>query len=164
MQKEIINVINRIARGYDEKKYWKMRMTLLVPGTPKLLRYYYYYRLKRIEERHCCAMGTHPSGGAVFEGIPELPHGLMGILISSYSKIGKNVTILPFVSLINKSKGVCEAPIIGANVYLGNGATIIGNIRVGNNVIVGAGAVVTKDVPDNCVVAGNPAQIIKNRE
>jgi acetyltransferase-like isoleucine patch superfamily enzyme len=38
---------------------------------------------------------------------------------------------------------------------------IIGDINIGNNVVVGAGAVVVKDVPDNCIVAGNPARIIK---
>lgn len=39
--------------------------------------------------------------------------------------------------------------------------TIIGNVNIGDNVIVGAGSVVVKDVPSNCVVAGNPAKIIK---
>lgn len=37
----------------------------------------------------------------------------------------------------------------------------MGNIRVGNNVVIGAGAVVTKNVPDNCIVVGNPARIIR---
>lgn len=44
---------------------------------------------------------------------------------------------------------------------LGVSVTIIGNVHIGNNVVVGAGSVVVKDVPDNCVVAGNPARIIK---
>lgn len=39
---------------------------------------------------------------------------------------------------------------------------IIGGVNVGNNVIVGAGSVVVKDIPDNCVVAGNPARIIRH--
>lgn len=39
--------------------------------------------------------------------------------------------------------------------------TIIGDITIGDNVIVGAGSVVTKDVPSNCIVAGNPAKVIK---
>ena len=42
-----------------------------------------------------------------------------------------------------------------------NGQEIFGNVHIGDNVIVGAGSVVVKDVPDNCVVAGNPAKIIK---
>ena len=55
-------------------------------------------------------------------------------------------------------------PTIGDNVILGASVTIIGGIRIGNNVTVGAGSVVVKDVPDNCVVAGNPAKIIKYKE
>lgn len=40
-------------------------------------------------------------------------------------------------------------------------AVVIGNITIGNNVIIGAGAVVTKNVPDNCIVVGNPSYILK---
>jgi serine O-acetyltransferase len=51
-------------------------------------------------------------------------------------------------------------PKIGNNVYIGCGAKLIGGITVGDNVIIGANAVVVKDVPSNCTVVGNPAQII----
>lgn len=54
-----------------------------------------------------------------------------------------------------------DAPTIGDNVVVYAGAKIIGGVHIGNNVIIGANAVVTKDVPDNCVVAGVPARIIK---
>ena len=46
-------------------------------------------------------------------------------------------------------------------VSLGAHVTIIGPVRVGNNVTIGAGSVVVKDIPDNAVVVGNPARIIK---
>ena len=52
-------------------------------------------------------------------------------------------------------------PIIGNTVNLGANVVIIGNIHIGDNVIVGAGSVVVKDIPDNCIVAGNPARIIR---
>ena len=52
-------------------------------------------------------------------------------------------------------------PVIGNNVEIHSGAKIVGPVRIGNNVIIGANAVVTKDIPDNCVVAGIPAKIIK---
>lgn len=52
-------------------------------------------------------------------------------------------------------------PIIGNNVSLGANVTIIGSVRIGYNVTIGAGSVVVKDIPDNCVAAGNPAKIIK---
>ena len=61
---------------------------------------------------------------------------------------------------INTKSGV---PTIGDNVFLGLGCKVFGGITIGNNVIVAPNAVVTKDVPDNCVVAGVPARIIKDR-
>lgn len=50
---------------------------------------------------------------------------------------------------------------IGNNVWIGGHATINPGVTIGNNVVVASGAVVTKDVPDNVVVGGNPAKIIK---
>jgi acetyltransferase-like isoleucine patch superfamily enzyme len=44
---------------------------------------------------------------------------------------------------------------------IGSGATLLGGITIGENAIVGAGSVVTKDVPPNAIVAGNPARILK---
>lgn len=57
-----------------------------------------------------------------------------------------------------------KRPIIGDNVTIGCHACVIGGVKIGNNVIIGAGSVVVKDVPDNCVVAGNPAKIIKHMD
>lgn len=51
--------------------------------------------------------------------------------------------------------------IIGNNVWIGDKAAVLSGVHVGNNVIIAANAVVTKDVPDNCIVAGVPARIIK---
>ena len=50
---------------------------------------------------------------------------------------------------------------IGDNVTLGVNVTIIGGITIGNNVIIGAGSVVVKDIPDNSVAVGNPARVIR---
>lgn len=52
-------------------------------------------------------------------------------------------------------------PSIGDNVVVGANVCIIGDISIGNDVTIGAGSVVTKDVPNGCVIAGNPAIIIK---
>lgn len=50
---------------------------------------------------------------------------------------------------------------IGDNVWFGGNCVVLPGVTIGNNVVVGAGSVVTKDVPDNAVVAGNPAKIIR---
>ena len=52
-------------------------------------------------------------------------------------------------------------PTVGDNVSLGCSVTIIGNVHIGNNVTIGAESIVVKDVPDDCVVAGNPVRIIR---
>ena len=54
--------------------------------------------------------------------------------------------------------------VVGDNVFVGMKALILPGVTIGNNCIVGANSVVTKDVPDNCVVAGNPAKVIKSIE
>jgi carbonic anhydrase/acetyltransferase-like protein (isoleucine patch superfamily) len=54
--------------------------------------------------------------------------------------------------------------IVGNNVFIGTKALILPGITIGNNCVVGANSVVTKNVPDNCVVAGNPARRIKSIE
>lgn len=73
-------------------------------------------------------------------------------------RIGINFTCLQCTTL---GYGKGGRPTIGDNVSLGANVVIIGGIHIGNNVTIGAGSVVVKDVPDNCIVAGNPARIIR---
>lgn len=87
-------------------------------------------------------------------------YGGMAVILHARTKIGKNCIIGSCVTIGGKS-GWYEVPVIGDNVEIHSGAKIIGPVRIGNNVIIGANAVVTKDIPDNCVVAGIPAKIIK---
>ncbi len=66
--------------------------------------------------------------------------------------------------LIGTNGGDDTRPIIGDHVAFGPGAKAFGNITIGNHVFVAPNAVVTKDVPDDCIVGGIPAKIIKIRE
>lgn len=52
--------------------------------------------------------------------------------------------------------------VVGSNVYIGNSAHILPGVKIGDNVIIGAASVVTKSVPSNSIVAGNPAKIVGN--
>lgn len=83
--------------------------------------------------------------------------------LHTVARIGKNCTILPMVLIGKKDPHTtCEAE-IGDNVYISTGVTILAPVKIGNNVTIGAGAVVTKDIPDNAVVGGVPAKIISMR-
>jgi len=107
------------------------------------------------------ASGTRIFYGAQFGG-GLLLHTSVGIVIASKVKIGNNCTILSQVAIAHKGDGKgLGAPKIGDNVKLMNGCKIIGPITIGNNCIIGANAVVLTDIPDNCIVAGVPAKIIK---
>lgn len=53
---------------------------------------------------------------------------------------------------------------IGDNVWVGSGAIICPGVSIGNNSVIGAGSVVTKDIPENCIAVGNPCKVIKNIE
>lgn len=82
--------------------------------------------------------------------------------IDKFVSIGKNCTILPMVLFGRKRPTDTDSDIyIGDDCYISTGVTILGPVRIGNNVTIGAGAVVTKDIPDNAVVGGVPAKIIR---
>ncbi len=90
-----------------------------------------------------------------------IDHG-MGVVIGETAEIGQNVTLYQGVTLggTGREKGK-RHPTLGNGVVVGAGATILGAIRIGNLVKVGAGSVVIERVPDNCTVVGVPAEIVK---
>ena len=92
-----------------------------------------------------------------FKAPPHLPHGLNGIVISHNAIIGENATIFR-QGTIREGKG--GTPTIVDNCYIGAGAKIIGGIKIGDNVRIGAGCVVFKDVPDNATVVLDNIRVI----
>ena len=70
----------------------------------------------------------------------------------------------PSINLNASGRDVDVKPIvIGSNVWIGHGVIILAGVNIGKNSIVGAGSIVTKDVPENMIYAGNPAKQIKSR-
>ena len=102
----------------------------------------------------------------------------VNIICAESVTIGNDCMIAAFASIVDEDHGIdlnldvsyekqklTTNPVhIGNNVWIGQKACILKGVRIGDNSIIGAGAIVTKDVPKNSIVAGNPARIIKKWE
>ena len=89
--------------------------------------------------------------------------------IGNYCMIGPNTLITtvghPLSPKRRRQKAAQAEPVsIGNDVWIGGSCTILQGITIGNNVVIAAGAIVTKDIPDNCLVAGVPAKKIRDIE
>ena len=95
-------------------------------------------------------------------------NSLIDTLVPSLVKIGDNFISAPgsivlahdASLLVHFNRYRVEKTVIGNSVFLGANAVVLAGVNIGDNVIVGAGSVVTKDIPNNMVVAGNPARVI----
>jgi serine O-acetyltransferase len=158
------NTINEdLNRWAEVKKIKKSNIGLLLHFLThsKDFRTVFYFRINsplkhvlniycRKENNFTIDMNTKLGGGIV-TGHPYCT-------VLNAISIGKNFYVNHLVT-IGEIEG--KKPTIGDNVSVYTGAIIIGDITIGNNCQIGAGSVVTKSIPDNCVVVGNPARIIK---
>jgi serine O-acetyltransferase len=86
-----------------------------------------------------------------------------GIVISGDAVFGDDCVVRNGVTVGLRHRGVRGAPVIGDRVDIGAGAKVLGPIRIGNDVAIGANAVVIQDVPDHCIAVGVPARVIQRR-
>ena len=91
-------------------------------------------------------------------------YGGIGVVVHSSAVIGDNCRVAQQVTIGGGNSQYPGVPIIGNNVRIAKGAIVFGGITIGNNVTIGANAVVNKPVPDNAIVAGVPAKIIRIKE
>ena len=85
------------------------------------------------------------------------------LVINPKTKIGKNCNIAQGVTIAQANRGKNEGvPEIGDEVWIGPNAVLVGNIKIGNNVLIAPNAYVNFDVPENSVVIGNPGIITLN--
>ncbi len=108
------------------------------------------------EASNLLQVSIHPSasiGSAVY-----LDHAT-GIVIGANVVIGDEITILQNVSIGRSSELPARSPRIGRGVFIGAGASILGDISIGDLAKIGAGTVVTRDIPAGCTAVGNPARL-----
>lgn len=158
----------RFVYGIPDRGAPEKILVLLFRGWPEY-RNLFYYRLKKDPiTKHFIFFLTRrifpPREDVVINAIEGIGPGLFiqhgratGIMAQ---RVGENCFINQHVSI--GYKGINERPpIIGKNVAIRAGAKIYGNIEIGDNVVIGANAVVVKDVPADCTVVGVPGRIIK---
>ncbi len=90
----------------------------------------------------------------------KFAYGGIGVVLHSRCIIGDNCIIGQGITIGRKlsPEGI---PTIGNDVYIAAGSRILGGIKIGNNVIIGANSVVVTDIPDNSIVAGAPAKVVR---
>lgn len=158
-------MLNKLYAFLFEKqnagRYWRFREKAL-RAKSKIGKAYYRHHVYRMESK----LHAFIPLSAKIEDMPIFPHGLNGIFISGGAKIGKDCVIFHQVTIGSNTLDGSNvgSPTIGDHVYMGAGAKIIGNVRVGNNVRIGANCVVFEDVPDNATVVLPAPRVIVHTE
>ena len=135
--------------------YW-VKFKFKVPIIRQILRFLLAIGQKLVE---ITTNSEFPNTVNIGKGL-YIPHAY-GIVVHFETQIGKYCNLGQQVTIGTGGRGEkAGVPIIGDRVFIGPGAKIFGKIKIGNDVAIGANAVVTKDLPDNAVAAGIPAKII----
>jgi len=146
-----------------------LEVLLCYPGLQALAFHRFAHRLYKLDlplvprlishiTRFMTGIEIHP-GAAIGRGV-FIDHG-MGVVIGETAVVGDYSLIYQGVTLGGTGKETGKRhPTLGANVVVGAGAKILGNIEIGSNVRIGAGSVVLRDVPLDCTVVGVPGRIV----
>lgn len=135
----------RYIEYYENNKHWYILLILLLRRMKQ----------RRMALRYGINVASHCLGPGFYYPHPGF------FRVSPDVLIGANATVLPNVLIGKRRPGIDAGVRIGDNVYIATGVTIIGPVIIGNNVTIAANSVVIKDIPDNCIVSGVPARIIK---
>lgn len=160
----------RAYKSYDPAAKSYAEILFLYPGPKavfwhRLANFFYRHRaffLARLMSevgRFLTGIEIHP--GATLGRRLVIDHG-MGVVIGETAVIGDDCIIFHGVTLGGtRFDPVKRHPTIGNKVMIGAGAKILGPVTIGDNVMVGANTMITKDIPPNVTVIGNPAQILQ---
>jgi acetyltransferase-like isoleucine patch superfamily enzyme len=157
----------KIDRGC---KFWGLPSVIRVPGSLVVIGHSCNFRSSPISNlvglNRKCTIYTMHRGAEIHIGSHS---GFSGVVIncSKRIKIGENVLVGANTSIMDtdwhpeRSSLEADPVIIEDNVWLGINCVVLKGVKIGSNSIIGANSVVTKDVPSNCIAAGNPCRIIK---
>lgn len=150
-------LLNEIWFIYKYQRYLRYVEYYMNTKKSKLLFLYHFFRYKRLGSK--LRFTVYPN--TVGPGL-RIFHTGDFVHVKPNCRIGRNCTLLPGVVIGNKHfENDGSWVTIGDNCYIGLGVKIFGEVTIGDNVVVGANSVVVKDIPDNCVVGGIPAKILK---
>lgn len=149
----------------DKKKYPKGKMPKFqyffrqAQESTGLKRKMYHFLLVHYRKKNCVDISPELKiGGGWYCGHPY------AITINSHAVLGRNVSVHKGVTIGRENRGRRKGfPVIGDNVWIGINATVVGNVHIGNDVLIAPNTFVNQDIPDHSVVFGNPC-IIKHRE
>lgn len=158
LSEEAQKVTSRINTGFHNQKELRALFAELTGSLPdknfKLFPPFYtdcginLHIGKRVFINSCCCF--QDQGGIYIADDVQIGHGVKLVTLNHGKAPQDRTTVYP------------EPINIEENVWIGSGAIVLPGVRIGKNAIVGAGSVVTKDVPEGAVVAGNPARILEN--
>ncbi len=141
-----IQIAYDLTKELSYNKYFRTLFYFRTSGFASNILRVFYPR----DHRFTIDMNTKIDGGVI------MAHPYSTII--NAKSVGKHLYINQLVTIGEKDG---KKPVIGDNVKLYTNCTVIGDITIGNNAVIGAGAVVTKDIPENSVAVGNPAKVIK---
>lgn len=132
----------------------------IIKGKKGVGYFYHRYKLLKYSIKYGYQIGVEAEIG------PGFYIGHRGsVIINGRAELGANVNVATGVTIGQENRGKRKGyPTIGNKVWIGTNAVIVGNIKIGNNVLVAPNTFVNFDVPSDSIVVGNPAKIIPNKE
>jgi serine O-acetyltransferase len=131
---------------------WAQRIRIPLLRWPLMILYFFCYKVME------AISGIRISSESEI-GPGLLIHNFGGVVIRGH--IGRNCVVVQGAQIVSRGDGKSRGwPTLGDNVYVGSGAKILGNVRIGNNSRIGANAVVMKNIPDDSLVAPPECKVI----
>ncbi|MDA0990497.1 MAG: serine acetyltransferase [Verrucomicrobia bacterium] len=127
--------------------YYRLSRLIGIPGVRHVFSWLYRRAALRSGVEISCPVG----GGMI------IPH--WGSIKLNARHIGRDLYVLQNVTIGDDYR--TGRPVIGNNVFIGTGSTVVGNITIGDNVVIGAMSFIHEDVLPNTMIAGNPARVIR---